>query len=75
MTTGEKWTYVDDRIKIYFNSNLCSYAINYSDVSWEFQWVPREFGTHFLFCFDGISTPKPKTSLKMRGNVSPSKVS
>lgn len=71
---GKKWTYVHDRIKFYFNSNLCSYAISYSDMSWEFQWGPREFDTHF-FCFDGISTPKPKTSLKISHNVSPSKVS
>lgn len=40
-----------------------------------FNEAPREFGAHFLFCFDGISTPKPETSLKISHNVSPSKVS
>lgn len=39
---------------------ICAHIINYSDMIWEFQWSPREFGTHFIFCFDGISTPNHK---------------
>lgn len=51
MIAVKKWTYIHDRMKSHFNSNLCSYAISRSDMSWEFQWDLGEFDTHFFYFF------------------------